>query len=56
MATRAFNALKEVSSALQDPAPQIPGISRNEPQPAEPLVPRWEPEVGLWELGWGDHR
>lgn len=56
MATKAFNALKEVSlagremSGFQGP-PRNPCVPLKEPQPSESLVPRWEPEAGLWEPG-----
>ena len=56
MATKAFNALKEVSSAGQGMSgfqgpPRNPCVPLKEPQPSESLVPRWQPEAGLWEPG-----
>lgn len=58
MATKAFNALKEVSlagqgvSGSQGPPPTL-WVPLREPQPSESLVPQWEPEAGLWEPGLG---
>lgn len=58
MATKAFNALKEVSSAgrrclAPRGPPRNPCVSLKEPQSSESLISKWEPEAGLGEPGLG---
>lgn len=49
MATKAFNALKEVSSARASGSGGLPRtcVSPREPQSSDSLVSKWEPEAGL---------